>query len=211
MLLRGFLSRTGRTAVFSMLVCVLISTQVRAEAISPEGRRLAAALDHLKVENRWLPGDSVDWRTGLHDSSARPLTGHCSAFVAAACATLGVYILRPPEHDEWLLANAQCRWLEEEGQRRGWRRVDSGLEAQRLANNGTLVVACFRNPDRDDPGHIAVVRPAVKSAARVETEGPDLIQAGGRNYRRTSAKNGFRLHAQAWRDSRILYYSHGIG
>jgi hypothetical protein len=172
---------------------------------------VAQVLDSMKVEAHWLPGDPVDWRTGEYDSTARPLKGHCSAFVAAVCAAFHIYILRPPDHSEWLLANAQCEWLRDEGATQGWTLLADGATAQRLANEGNIVIACYKNPDRDDAGHIAIVRPSAKDRRRVASEGPDIIQAGARNYARTSAKNGFRLHSRAWKESKILYYSHAIG
>ncbi len=190
------------------LLVALIAPAARGEAISVQGRRLAAVLDSMKVEQHWLPGEPIDWRTGEVDPASRPLKGHCSAFVAAVCAARNIYILRPPEHDESLLANAQCEWLRDEGPGRGWTRVDDDAAAQHLANEGRLVVACYMNPDGDDAGHIAIVRPSTKSRGRIRSEGPDLTQAGAHNYRRTSARRGFRLHPDAWKGSEILYYSH---
>jgi hypothetical protein len=193
---------------FALLLSCLIPSPARGETISVQGQRLVDVLDSLRVEQHWLPGEPVDWRTGEVDPASKALSGHCSAFVAAVCATRDIYILRPPAHDESLLANAQCEWLQAEGPREGWTRVDDGATAQRLANYGHVVVACYRNPDADDAGHIAIVRPSTKSGRRIEAEGPDLTQAGAHNYRRTSAKSGFRLHPEAWTGSEILYYSH---
>jgi hypothetical protein len=147
----------------------------------------------MEVESRWLPGDPVNWRTGAYDSASIPLKSHCSAFVAAVCARFDVYILRPPEHSEWLLANAQCDWLESEGAEHGWWRVDDPVIAQRLANRGHLVVAGYRSPDDEEAGHIAVVRPSTKSRATIEAEGPAVIQAGIVNYAGTSVISGLRL------------------
>jgi hypothetical protein len=188
----------------------LAACAARAVPISAKGRRLAIALDSMNVEQRWLPGDGVNWRTGEHDPAARALKGHCSAFAAAVCAAFDLYILRPPEHREWLLANAQCNWLLQEGPRHGWARVDDGASAQRLANRGNLVLACYKNRERDDPGHIAVIRPSGKSLKRINRDGPDVTQAGSRNYRRTTARVGFRLHAKAWDRGEIVYYWHAL-
>jgi hypothetical protein len=198
----------ARALVPIALLIALTPPSARGEAISVEGQRLAGMLDSMNVEQHWLPGEPVDWRTGEADPAAKPLSGHCSAFVAAVCAARDIYILRPPEHGESLLANAQCGWLQEEGPREGWTRVDDEATAQRLANYGHVVVACYRNPDDGDAGHIAIVRPSAKSDRSIEAEGPDLTQAGAHNYRKTSAKSGFRLHPQAWAGSGILYYSH---
>jgi hypothetical protein len=162
----------------------------------------------MEVESRWMPGDPVDWRTGAYDPSAIRLRSHCSTFVAAACARFDVYILRPPEHSEWLLSNAQCEWLEHEGAGHGWQRVENAATAQRLANRGHVVVAGYQNPNDDKSGHIAVVRPSTKSRAMIETEGPDVIQAGAVNCVQTTAKNAFRFHRGAWSRGEIRYYSH---
>jgi hypothetical protein len=183
---------------------------VRAEPISEGGRRLVRVLDNMNVERRWLPGDAVDWRTGVHDPAARALKSHCSAFAAAVCAAFDVYLPRPPQRSEWLLANAQCAWLQQEGARHGWMRIEYGATAQNLANRGNLVLACYWNPDRDDPGHIAVVRPSDKSSRRIDSEGPDVTQAGSHNYRRISTRAGFRLHWGAWARGKIAYFWHPI-
>jgi hypothetical protein len=180
----------------------------RGGAMNSAGRRLAGVLDSMDVQHRWLPGEPVDWRTGGHDSTSIPLSGHCSAFVAAVCARFDVCILRPPEHSERLLANAQCKWLRDEGPAQGWRPVADGVEAQQLANLGEIVVACWQSPDEDDAGHIAVVRPSGKGNARVAREGPDVAQAGARNYNRTSVRHGFRFHSRAWKGGEIRYYAH---
>jgi hypothetical protein len=198
------------SAVVGLVALHMAVGVARAEPISADGRRLALVLDGMNVEQRWLPGDGVNWRTGEHDPAARAIKGHCSAFAAAVCAAFDIYILRPPEHSERLLANAQCGWLEQEGPRQGWTRIEDGVTAQSLANLGNLVLACYKNRDRDDPGHIAVIRPSCKSLKKIDSEGPDVTQAGARNHRRTSARIGFRLHARAWNRGEIVYYWHPI-
>src|SRR5271163_3577371 len=82
--------------------------------ISAAGQRLAALLDGMQVEKLWQPKYRVDWRTGESVSGFITTPGghtHCSAFAAAAAERLGVYLLRPPEHPQDWLANAQERWL----------------------------------------------------------------------------------------------------
>jgi hypothetical protein len=209
-----FVERIVTLPFLLLLVCLLAApsaAEARGKAIPKGGRRLVARLDSLQVEQRWRPGEAIDWRTGQPDPASIRLRGHCSAFVAAACAELGIYILRPPDHPEYLLANAQCRWLESEGARHGWERIAGGEEAQRRANRGDLVVVCFQNPERDDPGHIAIVRPGRKSLRRFEREGPDVIQAGAVNARQISVRRAFRRHAKVWRDETLHYYAHGLG
>src|ERR1700676_1137533 len=88
---------------------------VRAQEITSVGKHLVEVLDSMEVEKHWLAGEKVDWRTGKPDPKAPKCATHCSAFVAAVAAQLGVYIQRPPEHSQVLLANSQQRWLEKEG------------------------------------------------------------------------------------------------
>jgi hypothetical protein len=179
------------------------------------GERLAAALDSMNVESLWLVGEHVNWESGEPDRGAEYEGpgdhSHCSAFAAAAAKRLGVYLLRPPKHGQLLLANAQADWLASEaGARAEWRSVSDMREAQRLANQGSLVLAVYHNPNRHVPGHIAIVRPSEKSAAALEENGPEIIQAGQRNYTKISARVGFEHHPGAWPDG-IRYYAHAIG
>lgn len=201
----------ARSLLISLMLLAVASplwARSPGQGISKRGRQLAAALAEMEVESRWLPGDPVNWRTGAHDSTSIPLKSHCSAFVAAVCARFDVYILRPPEHSESFLSNAQCDWLESEGAEHGWWRVDDAVIAQRLANRGYLVVACYRSPDDEEAGHIAGVRPSMKSRTMIEAEGPDVIQAGIVNYAETSVMNAFRFHPGGWSRAQIRYYSH---
>ncbi|MBX6312263.1 MAG: hypothetical protein IRY99_04990, partial [Isosphaeraceae bacterium] len=169
-----------------------------ADAISPAGERLARVLDGMGVEQLWQPGQPINWRTGAFDPRSRQHATHCSAFVAAACDRMGVYILRPPEHGQTFLANAQNEWLKQVGPRMGWWRVGSPVEAQRLANRGYLVVVSYRNPNPHKPGHIALVRPSDKTPQQIEEEGPQIIQAGARNASSISLRLGFAHHPHAW-------------
>jgi hypothetical protein len=181
------------------------------EQVSPTGSRLAKLLDDMHVESHWLAGGHVNWRTGEPDGRSVPPVGHhshCSAFVAAVAAQLGVEILHPPDHPQVLLADAQCAWLADEGLRAGWRPLESPLEAQRDANRGTLVVACYAGSDPELPGHIAVVRPEALSRRRIESEGPQVTQAGIENQRSTSLAEGFRHHPLAWARRAVRFYAH---
>ena len=95
------------------------------------GDRLAAVLDGMDVESHWLAHEHVNWETGDPDKGA-DYEGpgnhtHCSAFAAAAAKKLGIYLLRPPEHGQVLLANAQSGWLESAaGRKSGWRQRSGG-------------------------------------------------------------------------------------
>ncbi len=182
--------------------------------ITPAGARLAAALDGMNVESLWLANEHVNWETGEPDRNAE-YEGpgnhtHCSAFAAAAAKRLGVYLLRPPEHGQLLLANAQADWLAgEKGARGGWRRVSDMREAQSRANRGSLVLVLYPNPDSHVPGHIAIVRPSEKSSRSLEENGPEIVQAGEHNHARTNARLGFSNHPGAWPDG-VLYYAHTL-
>lgn len=181
--------------------------------ISPAGQRLAQKLDSFDVEKHWPAHLHVNWETGDPDGKPEKGTGkhtHCSAFVASAAKQLGVYILRPPEHGQVLLANAQNEWLESEGAAQGWRHLKDGQEAEDEANKGELVVASYHNHHDNKPGHIAIVRPSTKNAAAIAEEGPDMVQAGEHNYNVVSAKKGFAGHPAAWRDHEIEYFAHDL-
>ena len=185
-----------------------------ASGITPAAQQVAATIDRLDVEQNWPAGVHVHWESGKPDGKAETGNGkhtHCSAFVAAAAKRLGIYILRPPEHPQILLANAQYEWLGSQGAQHGWRPIFDGFAAQAAANSGMLVVATYRNHHDDKPGHIAIVRPSEKSREAIRVEGPQVTQAGGTNYRSTSLRQGFAGHPAAWTHAEVRYYAHAIG
>jgi hypothetical protein len=195
------------------LVCVLLGRTAAAAGVTPEGARLAHLLDQTHVEALWPAGVHVSWQTGEPDGRPETTEGkhtHCSAFVASTAKKLGVYILRPPEHGQTLLANAQYDWLADEGQKHGWHEIHGGLHAQQSANGGDLVVATYHNHHDDKPGHIAIIRPSEKSRREIEQEGPQIIQAGGTNYTSTTLKRGFAGHPAAFTRDEVRYYAHSI-
>lgn len=195
----------------ALLLC--LGPAARAADFAPEAHRIAEVIDSMNVERRWPAGVHVNWETGLPDGLRERSPGkhtHCSAFVAAAAKRLGVYLLRPPEHGQVLLANAQFDWLASEGARQGWQALPDGLAAQHYANRGYLVVATYRNHHDDKPGHIAIVRADGKTAAQIRAEGPQITQAGGTNYRSTSLKRGFAGHPAAWNRHEVRYYAHAV-
>jgi hypothetical protein len=212
--------------VLASVFCASLSVGPRAASLAEEhkppccgpisdaGERLSARLDSMHVESLWLAGEHVNWETGEPDRSAGykgPADHtHCSAFAAAAAKRLGVYLLRPPDHGQLLLANAQAEWLQsDKGREAGWSAVSDMQDAQRLANEGQLVLAVYSNPDRHVPGHVAIVRPSRRSLETLENDGPELTQAGKRNYNRVNARVGFANHPSAFPD-RIRYYTHAI-
>ena len=183
--------------------------------ITPAGERLAKVLDSTDVTHLWQPSEYVDWKTGV--ATTRPARGgvkssHCSAYAAAVADQLGVYLLRPPEHAQPLLANAQYNWLAKDGPAKGWRPVPTAEEAQADANGGQLVVVVFRAPDPKRPGHIAVVHPAAKTEQDLEAHGPEITQAGATNYAETTVSVGFNHHPGAWDSTgkAVKFYAHEV-
>jgi hypothetical protein len=132
------------------------------------------------------------------------------AFVAAAAMRVNIYVLRPPDHKQLLLANAQYDWLAADGVARGWQRISNGVEAQRRANQGWLVLASYRNRHADKPGHIAIVRPSDKSAEALLEEGPQVTQAGLTNYHSVALRIGLAGHPAAWRHHEVAFYGHVV-
>ncbi len=209
------LTRRRLMKAAALLTCCkyLPSPASSVETLAPQALRLSQFLDRLDVEDHWIAGQPIDWQTGDPDGHGEALPGrhtHCSAFVAAAAARLGIYILRPPEHGQVLLANAQNEWLPGPGRNGGWRQLPDPLAAQQSANAGLFVVASYRSHVDTKPGHIAIVRPSRKSDRQVADEGPDVIQAGTTNATRTSLRDGFAGHPHAWNDSEVDYFAHEI-
>lgn len=205
----------GKLILLALALAVWAGGQKPAVAseITPEGQRLAAVLDSMHVDELWLAGRRVNWRTGKPEG--KPYTNttshtHCSAFAAAAAEKMGVYLLRPPEHSATLLANAQQDWLRAEGTNQGWYAVASALKAQELANAGTLVVVTYKSRNPEAPGHIAIVRPCTKSDDKIESEGPQIIQAGAQNYLSNTAREGFKHHRGAFENQELLYFAHTV-
>ena len=207
-------SLRAATAFCAFVVLVVFAGAARpADTVTPQAQAVSKVLDAMGVESKWIAGEHVYWETGLPTGVPETSPGkhtHCSAFVAAAAKNLGVYILRPPEHGQKLLANAQNEWLAEEGAARGWVRLANANQAQAAANRGLLVVASYHNHHDDRPGHIAIVRPGNKTAEQMAAEGPDVIQAGSVNKTSISLRDGFAGHPAAWRDHEIVYYAHEV-
>jgi hypothetical protein len=216
---------TLRGATIGMLAGLLLaavhpgaaSAQPCCGPITPEAEKLAHILDTSGVDHLWLAAQHIVWDTGERDP-ARPggtrRSTHCSAFAAAMAERAGVYLLRPPQHGQDLLANAQFAWLDSDaGRAAGWRAVDTPKAAQSAANRGELVVAVFRNPDPHRPGHIAVLRPSDKTQAELDADGPQEAQAGAKNWISTDVAQGFHGHQSAWLPGgagAIRFFAHAV-
>ena len=177
-------------ALCVFVVLVLFAGAARpADVVTPQAQAMMQVLDAMGVESKWIAGEHVYWDAGLPTGVPETSPGkhtRCSAFVAAAAKNLGIYILRPPEHGQKLLARAQNAWLAEDGAAHGWLKLAHAGAAQAAANRGLLVVASYHNHHDDRPGHIAIVRAGTKTAEQI---------AG---------------HPAAWRDHEIAYNAHEV-
>ncbi len=204
--------------VFGFLTLKAQSTAVLPSssviAVDKKGEALRNYYLSLDVENLWLAGSHVKWQTGEADmpDATSGIKTHCSAFVAAACKGLNIYILRPPEHKQILLANAQYEWLSTQAAiDAGWKPVEYKRSvydaAQTLANRGYVVVAVFKNAEDKKPGHIALIMPEEITFDKIEKSGPTMIQAGQKNYNKVSLKTGFKYHLEgAWPENVVAFY-----
>lgn len=177
------------------------------------GKELRTFYLGMDVLHKWQSGQHINWQTGEPDDpeAVSGIRTHCSAFVAAACERRGIYIVRPPEHKQELLANAQFRWLNSvQAKDFGWHPIAGNIfsEAQRRADEGYMVVACAQNPDRHKPGHIALVMPADVSSVQIQQNGPLLIQSSTKNSVNALFRNAFRHHITDWNSAteNVLFF-----
>jgi hypothetical protein len=183
------------------------------------GDRMTEFLDGIPVESRWLSGHHITWTTGQQDRKdgvAPETASHCSAFVAAVALALDRYILRPPNHNQELLANHQYDWLYgdetycgPDALTSGWQTLgrsgDDGVlaEAVARANAGQLVLAAFKAADSKTPGHICIVRPQTWS--QDSGLAPKVMSAGTYNYSTADMKKVFESHPDAWPSGVALF------
>eukprot|EP00887_Chlorella_sp_A99_P005527 scaffold1.g5527.t1 len=82
---------------------------VAAQTVTPKGVALASFIDSLHVDTRWQAKEHISWFSGLPNSPGATIevATHCSAFAASVAERLGVYLLRPPQHSQGLLASDQ--------------------------------------------------------------------------------------------------------
>jgi hypothetical protein len=199
-----------------LLVCTVSYSQETLK-ITPLGEKLKQHYLAMDVENLWIAEHHINWETGVPDKpeAETGIKTHCSAFVAAACERLNIYILRPPQHGQILLANAQEEWLNSaDAPAQGWRKlVDNDslyLNAQRLANQGKVVVAICQNPDPHKPGHAGLVMPSDRSILTLQQEGPEIIMAGTHNHNYIALLNAFKSHITSWPSHEIEFFVHDL-
>lgn len=198
-----------------LVITFIFSAVAAAEEVlhvDAAGTKLKEYYLSLNVEHLWIAGHHINWETGEPDNpeATHNVKTHCSLFAAAACKRLGIYILRPPEHKQGLLANDQFDWLSTKaGTEDGWMRIagdDRYRQAQQYANQGFVVVVICQNPDPHRPGHTALVMPSEISMETLAESGPKLIMAGTENYNSVSLKTGFKHHLNGWPENVIRFY-----
>ena len=108
------------------LLCAAQSFAQQLTVPDVHGEKLRQFYLSMDVEHLWIAGQHINWETGVADNpdATHNVKTHCSSFVAAACKRLNIYILRPPEHAQGLLANAQFDWLKTpEAAGKGWKPI----------------------------------------------------------------------------------------
>lgn len=200
-----------------LALCLLAGfSALKAQTIAfkPAGQQLKDFYYGMQVESHWLAGTHIDWMTGdpNEPGATTGIHTHCSAFVAAACYRLHLYILRPPEHGQILLANAQYDWLQTQAARdSGWVAIDGATryeQVQQLANEGYVVVAVCQNPDPQKPGHAALILPSEITPDQLAEGGPWVIMAGTHNHNKITLKAGFGSHLSGWPEDNVQFYFH---
>lgn len=115
----------------------------------------------LDVENNWLQDRYVDWLTGKSVENGErndSFHTHCSSFVKAVCHKLNVPMLGPPEVRTEGLANKECKWLSENGELFGWKKIEYN-DIIKCSNDGNLIVVCYYNSEELTCGHVAIIMP----------------------------------------------------
>ena len=184
------------------------------------GYRLMGFIDSIPIETRWLAGHRIVWQTGQQngpDGIGPSDHTHCSAFVAALALDLNIYILRPPNHGQELLADAQMAWLGGSAfpgplaAESGWRSLGvasgSGVLAAAVdaANQGKLVIAGYNQAPVGGvqrSGHVVAVRPQTTIDAEA---GPQVVMAGIDNWQAISMRSAFESHAGAWPEGIMVH------
>jgi hypothetical protein len=154
---------------------------------------------------------------------ATPRTTPIAAPMSGRWPCISTSILRPPNHPQLRLANAQVDWLGGVGTESGPTASESGwtplgasgdnvvLDAAiTAANAGKLVIARYFQPPTEQPdgtqtqgaGHICVVRPQDSFPS---DEGPQVATPGVQNFKSASMMFAFGDHPLAWPDNIQLF------
>lgn len=184
-------------------------------SMDSSGYKLQQFYLSLDVEHLWIAEHHINWENGEPDrpQATQGVKTHCSAFVSAACKRLNIYILRPPQHGQILLADAQFDWLKSsEARNAGWQAITADdayniyIQAQQFANKGYTVIAIWKNPLQKKPGHTALIMPKEIATEKIKESGPVIIMAGTHNFNYISLANGFKHHIHQWPEKEILFY-----
>ena len=208
---------TAKKLILTLITTLIFSFSFGQKLIKIDsaGYQLQKFYLSLHVDSLWITGHHVNWETGVPDdpNAKKDIGSHCSAFVAAVCKQKGIYILRPPQHDTELLANAQYLWLHSaDATLKGWKQIKlNAMErAQQLADSGVMVVASYKNSNPNWSGHIALVMPTEIISDSIAASGPVVIQAGRINANSISLKRAFGHHIKNWspttKDISFYYY-----
>ena len=198
--------------LFFILATCLLHAQ-SFTAVDKKGEDLKNFYLSLHVEDLWIASYHVNWETGVADKPDATSGNHthCSAFAAAACKRLNIYLLRPPEHKQILLSNAQYDWLSTQNAiAAGWQPVSGRHlyeEVQALANSGHVVIAICKNPDGSKPGHVTLIMPTEMTKDKLTESGPEMIMAGTHNFNKISLKAAFKSHLNdQWPEHVVSFY-----
>jgi len=178
--IRGRLAATVAAMLFGLAVPALAQTAapqpddpalVSCDGLTGNGLALCQLINGLNPAGNWPKGVHVNALSGMQDRATDTVQvsteTHCSSFVAAVAYNQGIYLLRPPQHKQSLLASDQFTWMWNQSvtnpapiparpaaggpatPRPGWTNLGNGdqamLDAQAYANRGFTVFASYRN------------------------------------------------------------------
>jgi hypothetical protein len=169
----------------------------------------------FQTVNEGKPSCIVYKQDGLVRQS--PYTSHCSSYIAWICQIVFSISLVPTQIGDWCHAASEQRDIMY-NLKDWWEKIDS-VSAQKLANQGKLVIVAKKldDPEREgykQNGHIAIVLPCTVGLAEklqkksnyptnpvvsnektfeqfIKLYGPEITQSGGLNFSHTITANGF--------------------
>ena len=142
---------------------------------------------------RWAPMVGADGR----------IYTYCNEATNYICKAMGFDGFDKPKTaspDDAFFANEMYDAMDKSQEE--WKRVIA-TEAQDLANQGSLVIAAWRNPI-GGPGHVAVVRPGVLDYSNSwKSYAPKIMNIGRENFIHKKASFAFREipHFYVWKES----------